>query len=195
MLRSAACLLLFALALSTPVAARPPAVGRDAVNPPPPVALSTYDRFEIRPVALPDDVARHKGNRVARQYLQVDLDERVPKLLAPWNERGPGARLLSIRPEVEQIRFITGGKRLLTGGFSGSSWAVLRLDLVEAGTGEVVAEPQFLQHANSIAAGYSLGAADKLMLARLADMAAAYLHDNYEVPRGSHVARASRAMD
>ena len=47
MLRSAACLLLFAAAFSMPVAAKPPAVQRDAVNPPPPVALSTYDRFEI----------------------------------------------------------------------------------------------------------------------------------------------------
>ncbi|GAB6195412.1 hypothetical protein [Lysobacter xanthus] len=194
-MRRFACLLPLLLVLAPIVQAKPPEIARDDRNPPPPVALATYDRFDVRPVAMADDVAAHKGNRVARQYLQVDLDERMPKLIAPWNARGPGDRILSIRPTIEQIRFITGGKRLLAGGFAGNSWALVRLDLVDLSTGEVIATPRFYQRAPGIFAGYSLGAADKLMLARIADMAAAYLHDNYEIAQGSNVARASRAMD
>lgn len=194
MIRAFAALLL-GLALATPAGAKAPTIERDARNPPPPVALSTYGRFELQPVSMPDDVAQHKGNVVASRYLQVDLEERVPKLIEPWNARGAGDRLLSIRPQIEQIRFITGGKRLVTGGFAGNSWAVLRLDLVDAATGEVIAAPRFYQRAPGIFGGYSLGASDKLMLARIADMAAAYLRENYEAPRDTAVARASRPMD
>ena len=197
--RLAARLLLplaFAFAFVPAAIARPPDIDEDARNPPPPVALSSFDRFQVEPIAMSEAIARHKGNVVARQYLQVDLDERVPKLIEPWNAReSTSGRTLLVKPEIEAIRFITGGKRLLAGGFAGNSWAVLRLRLVDKASGEVVAEPRFYQRAHGIFAGYSLGAADKLMLARLSDMAAAYLHDNYEAPRGAAVARAAPPMD
>ena len=73
--------------------------------------------------------------------------------------------------------------------------AVLRLRLVDADSGELIAEPRFYQRAHGIFAGYSLGAADKLMLARLSDMAAAYLRDNFYAPRGSTVATSTAKMD
>lgn len=188
--------LVLAFAFVPAAAARAPDIADDARNPPPPVALSSFDRFRVEPIAMSEEIARHKGNVVARQYLQVDLDERVPKLIAPWNAReSTTGRTLLVKPEVEAIRFITGGKRLLPGGFAGNSWAVLRLRLVDKASGEVIAEPRFYQRAHGIFAGYSLGAADKLMLARLSDMAAAYLHDNYEAPRGAAVARAAPPMD
>jgi hypothetical protein len=188
--------LAFAFSFVPAAAARAPDIAEDARNPPPPVALSSFDRFHVEPVAMSEAIARHKGNVVARQYLQVDLDERIPKLVEPWNARAEGqGRTLLVKPEIEAIRFITGGKRLLAGGFAGNSWAVLRLRLVDADSGELIAEPRFYQRAYGIFAGYSLGAADKLMLARLSDMAAAYLRDNFDAPRGSTVATSTAKMD
>ncbi|AXK73053.1 hypothetical protein DWG18_12715 [Lysobacter sp. TY2-98] len=197
MFRRRASVVLLALLLAGPVIASPPAIDPAARNPPPTIALSHFDRFELQPVTLAPGLETHKGNVVARQYLDVDVGERVPRLIEPRNATPVQGepRTLLIQPEVADIRFITGGKRVLFGGFAGSSWALVKLRLVDKATGEVVAEPQFLQHANSIAAGYSLGAADKLMLARLADMVASYLKTNFDAPVGSAVAAAAPPMD
>ena len=197
MLRRLAAVL-FVVALAAPGAfAAPPRFAADARNPPPSTALNVYSTFELAPVAMAPEVAAHKGNVVAANYLQVDIDERIPKLIAPWNARAATAapRTLVIQPEVMQIRFITGGKRLFTGSFGGNSWALLRLRLTDKETGQVVAEPQFYQRAFAMAAGYSLGAADKLMLARLADMSASYLKTNFDAPTGSSITRSPGAMD
>ena len=189
--------LLVALALLRPVPAHAgePRIDPSARNPAPTVALSTFDRFEVEPLVLADGLETHRGNVVAQRYLQVDLDERVPQLIEPRNAAAASDRTLVIRPQIADIRFITGGKRLVFGGFAGKSWALLKLRLVDKATGDVVAEPQFLQHANALLAGYSLGAADKLVLARLADMAAAYLRNNFDRPVGSDVAIAAPPMD
>lgn len=196
--RRCLAVLLFAFVLVSPLHATTPTFDADARNPPPAVALSTFDRYEVAPLVLAPGLDAHKGNVVAQRYLQVDLDERLRPIVDAHNAARTGAaapRTLRITPEVTAIRFITGGKRLLFGGFGGKSWAVMTLHMVDAGTGEVVAEPRFEQRAFGIFAGYSLGAADKLMLARLADMAAAYLVDNADTPVGGPVATASRPMD
>jgi len=184
-----------AFVLITPLHAATPSFDASARNPPPSVALSTFDRYEIAKLALADGLDAHKGNVVAQRYLQVDLDERLRKLVEARNAASPPGRTLQVTPQITDIRFITGGKRLLFGGFGGKSWAVLKLRLVDKATGELVAEPRFEQRAYGIFGGYSLGASDKLMLARLADMAAAYLADNAEAPVGGAVAVSARAMD
>jgi hypothetical protein len=186
-----------ALASIAPLRAATPTFDTAARNPPPTVALSTFDRYELAPLVLAPGLDAHKGNVVAQRYLQVDLDERLRKLVDARNAAAGDAatRTLLVTPEITDIRFITGGKRLLFGGFGGKSWAVLKLHLVDKATGEPVAEPRFEQRAYGLFAGYSLGAADKLMLARLADMAAAYLVANADTAVGSAVAVAPRPMD
>ena len=193
--RTLAAAVLF-LAFLAPLQAATPTFDPAARNPPPAAALATFDRYELAPLALAPGLDAHKGNVVAQRYLQVDLDERLRPLVDAHNAAAAaGGRTLRITPEITAVRFITGGKRLLFGGFGGKSWAVLTLHLTDATTGDVVAEPHFEQRAYGLFAGYSLGAADKLMLARLADMAAAYLVDNAETPTGGPVATAARPMD
>jgi hypothetical protein len=187
----------FALALIAPLHAATPSFDATARNPPPSVALSAFERIELAPLALAPGLDAHKGNVVAQRYLQVDLEERLRKRVDAHNAAatGAGGRTLQVRPEISAVRFITGGKRLLFGGFGGKSWAVLTLHLTDKASGEVIAAPRFEQRAYGLFAGYSLGAADKLMLARLADMAAAYLVDNTEAAVGAPVATAARPMD
>ncbi|WP_133479783.1 hypothetical protein [Cognatilysobacter segetis] len=186
-----------ALAFLAPLHAATPTFDATARNPPPSVALSAFDRIEVAPLALAEGLDAHKGNVIAQRYLQVDLDERLRKRIDAHNAAAGDApgRTLVVTPEITAVRFITGGKRLLFGGFGGKSWAVLTLRLADKATGEVIAEPRFEQRAFGIFGGYSLGASDKLMLARLADMAAAYLVDNTEAPVGGAVAVSTRAMD
>jgi hypothetical protein len=56
----------------------------------------------------------------------------------------------------------------------------LKMRLVDAATGEVVAEPEFFQRANAVGAAYSFGASDAGMLDRIAIVAREYLVRNYD---------------
>lgn len=187
---------LLAVAFITPLHAATPTFDTTERNPPPSVALSAFARTEMAPLVLAPGLETHKGNVIAQRYLQVDLEERLRKRIDAQNAASAGSgRTLLLTPEISDIRFITGGKRLLFGGFGGKSWAVLTLHLVDKDSGEVIATPHFVQRAYGVFAGYSLGAADKLMLARLADMAAAYVVDNTQAAVGGPVSVAPRSMD
>lgn len=191
----------FALAalcfVSTAVfAADTPQYDENAQNPPPAAALDTFQHFTIDPVAMGAPFAGQKGNEVARERLQANLDERVKPLLAEWNAKGgEGGRTLKIQPEIRYIRFITGGKRFFGGGFAGASSILLKLKLTDAETGALVAEPDFYQHANALGAAWSFGATDKTMLIRIANMIQAYLQNNYDQTVGGSISQAPETED
>ena len=178
-LMSAAMLLLAAPLINAAEFEKP---ADDARNPAPTVALNTYQRFEIAPVAMDAPYAGQKGNEVAREYLQGNLDERVGAVLKAWNEHpaGDAPRTLKIEPKMSHVRFISGGKRFFAGGLAGKSWVYVTAKLTDAQTGAVVGEPGFYQHANAIGAAWTFGTTDKTMLIRISSMLRAYLQQNYD---------------
>jgi hypothetical protein len=176
----AAALLLVAAPLAGAAEFQKPA--DDAMNPAPTVALNTYQRFEMARVAMDAPYAGQKGNEVAREYLQGNLDERVGAVLKAWNEgpAGDAPRTLKIEPKMAHVRFISGGKRFFGGGFAGNSWVYVTVRLSDAQTGEIVGEPGFYQKANALGAAWTFGVTDKTMLIRISSMLRAYLQQNYE---------------
>ncbi len=154
----------------------------DAKNPAPTVALNTYQRFEIVPVAMDAPYAGQKGNEVAREYLQGNLDERVGAVLKAWNEQpaGDAPRTLKVEPKLTHVRFISGGKRFFAGGLAGKSWVYVTAKLTDAQTGAVVGEPGFYQQANALGAAWTFGTTDKTMLIRISSMLRGYLQQNYD---------------
>ncbi len=178
-LMSAAMLLLAAPLINAAEFEKP---AEDAKNPAPTVALNTYQRFEIVAVAMDAPYAGQKGNEVAREYLQGNLDERVGAVLKAWNEQpaGDAPRTLKIEPKLTHVRFISGGKRFFAGGFAGKSWVYVTAKLTDAQTGAVVGEPGFYQQANALGAAWTFGTTDKTMLIRIASMLRGYLQQNYD---------------
>ena len=174
-----AAVLLLASASAFGADVEPPADG--ALNPAPAAPFNTYQRFELQPVAMGAPFAGQKGNEVAREKLQANLDERAVPLLKEWNATAAGeeARTLRILPEIRYIRFITGGKRFFAGAFAGGSSIMVTVKITDAATGAVVAEPDFYQHANAMGAAWSFGATDKTMLIRISNMVTEYLRANY----------------
>jgi hypothetical protein len=77
---------------------------REMNNPAPKVALNSFDRFEVAPVAMGAPFAGDEVNEDAKQRLQINLDERATPLLAEWNAReaksSPPGRSRSSRPFV-----------------------------------------------------------------------------------------------
>ena len=189
--RAALAIASLCLVSSVALAVDAPQYDESARNPPPAMALNTFGHFEMEPVAMGAPFAGQKGNDLAKQRLQANLDERMKPILSEWNGKaGEGGKTLKIQPEIRYIRFITGGKRFFAGGFAGASSILVKLKLTDTETGAVIAEPDFYQHANAIGAAWSLGATDKTMLIRIASMIDAYLRRNYQAPVGGPIAQA-----
>jgi hypothetical protein len=177
------CLLLF----STHALARDeirPSVERNA---PPKVQLDHYARFELKPVVLAPEYAEHEANKKALVSVQENIDQR----LGAWTEqrnaepaKDAAPAKLIIEPVIEKVRFISGGKRFFAGAFAGSSQILMKLRLTDAATQEVIAEPEFYQHARGMAGAWTIGGSDNAMLARIATLAQEYVTANYAVPAG-----------
>lgn len=178
------------VAVPAAYAAEEPQIAGSAQNPPPKVPLRTYQRFEMEPVAMGAPFTGYEANKVALERLQANIDLRVKPVLAEWNARDAGAapRTLRIQPEIRYIRFITGGKRFWGGALAGGSSVLMKVRMTDAATGEVIAEPDFYQHANAMGAAWSFGATDKHMLIRMSAMLAHYLRSNYEQAVGGPIA-------
>jgi hypothetical protein len=158
-----------------------------AVNPPPSAALNTFDQFEIAPIAMVVPYTGQEANEAAKVRLQANLDERVPPLLSGWTLAAPKSnppRMLKIEPTVRHIKFVSGKSRFWAGAFAGGTAVLMTVKLSDAASGEVIAEPEFYQHANAMGAAWTMGGTDKAMLVRETDLIANYLKANYETAVG-----------
>lgn len=167
-------------------------------NPAPTVALETFDRFEIAAIAMVEPYAGQAPNEQAKERLQINLDERVPPLLAEWNarpEKNQPARTLKIEPTIRHVKFVSGKARFWAGAFAGGTAVLMTVKLSDAASGEVIAEPEFYQHANAMGAAYSFGATDKAMLVRVTDLVSNYLKANYSAAVGGPTGKEDKAAE
>ena len=127
------------------------------------------------------------ANQEALASFQRNLDERVGAWVGERNA-APAThspvRTLVIEPRIEKIRFISGGARFWAGAFAGSSRILVKMKLTDQDTGQVIAEPEFYQHAKGMAGAWTFGAADNSMLVRSASLALDYLKDNHAAAQG-----------
>ncbi|WP_374607488.1 hypothetical protein [Thermomonas sp.] len=157
-------------------------------NPPPSELLSGFDRYEVKPAVLTGVYAGQEINETALASFQRNFDERVGAWVAEQNARPARhdpARTLVIEPRIDKIRFISGGARVWAGAFAGSSRVLVALRLVDQATGEVIAEPEFYQHAKAMAGAWTFGVADNNMLIRTATMSLDYLKANQDQAVGA----------
>lgn len=183
--RSAACFCLMFFAAS--------ALAKDEIRPsverntPPKVQLDHYVRFELKPVVLAPAYAEHEANKQALVSVQQNIDQRLGAWVAQRNAepaKDAAPPKLVIEPVVEKVRFISGGKRFWAGAFAGSSQILMKLRLTDAATQEVIAEPEFYQHARGMAGAWTVGGADNAMLARVTTLAQEYVAANYSALAG-----------
>jgi hypothetical protein len=158
-----------------------------STNPAPTEAFSAFGRVEVQPISMGAPWAGQKPNEAALVNLQANFDERITPWLEEVNAGAAGAdqpRVLRIEPYVAGIRYISGGKRVFAGAFAGKSRILLKLRIIDAASGQVIAEPEFYQHAAGMAGAYSFGGADKAMLERVASLAVDYLRANHAAAVG-----------
>ena len=167
---------------------------KEMTNPPPSTALNAFDRFEIAPIAMDAPYAGQPANEEAKKRIQANLDERTNPLVQGWNgqaaKRSP-PKTLRIEPAIRHIKFVSGGARFWAGAFAGGSAVLMTIKLTDAQSGEVIAEPEFYQHANKMGAAWSMGGTDKAMLVRIGTLAADYLNANYSAAVGGPTGKES----
>ncbi len=167
-------------------------------NPPPKMALEAFDRFEIAPIAMVAPYAGQPANEQAKERLQANLDERVPPVLNEWSgkpAKNDPPRVLRIEPTIRHVKFVSGKARLWAGAFAGGTAVLMTVKMSDAATGEVIAEPEFYQHANAFGAAYSFGATDKAMLIRVTDLVTGYLKSNYVAAVGGPTGKEDKAAE
>lgn len=177
------CLLFFATDVLAKDEIRP-SVERNA---PPKVQLDHYVRFELKPAVLAPAYAEHEANKKALISVQENIDQRLGAWVAQRNAepaKDAAPPTLIVEPVIDKVRFISGGKRFWAGAFAGSSQILMKLRLTDAATREVIAEPEFYQHARGMAGAWTVGGADNAMLARIATLAQEYVTANYTALAG-----------
>lgn len=149
-------------------------------NPAPSQAFAGFDRIEVRPITMGAPYAGQKANDAALVSLQANLDQRMHAWLIERNQRAvQGApRVLVIEPRVDKIRFIGGGARFWAGALAGTSRVLMKARITDQTTGALIAEPEFYQHAAGMAGAWTIGGADKAMLARTTTLLADYVKAN-----------------
>jgi len=182
--------LLLSVAAIGPVFAKGKIVGyvepKNAVNPAPVMALNTFQRFEITPIAMDAPYAGQPANEDAKGGIQRNLDQDVQPMLAEWNAKPVegAARTLKIEPTIRHIKFVGTAARIWVGGWAGGSAVLMTVKLSDAQTGELIAEPEFYQHADKRGGTWTFGATDRAMLVRIATMISDYLQKNYSTAVG-----------
>lgn len=165
-------ILALALVSSLAVAAPP--------NPPPASKLQGFARYELRELTMGPPFAGQKPNEAAATRVREQIAKDVAPLIEKWN--GAAAtdtdKTLVLEPRIEDIRFISGGKRFWAGAMAGDSHIVIKMKIT-ASTGALVAEPEFYQRASGTAGAWSMGGHDNSMLPRVVGLMVEYLNANY----------------
>ncbi len=160
-------------------------------NPAPKEAFSKYGRIEVKPAVFKDGL---QGDGAGLRKINENITKDLADSLQTWNKRPANGRTLVIEPVVEEMRFTHGAKRVLLGPLAGSSGVLMRLTIRDA-SGAVVASPEFFQRATAMAAGFTFGVHDNLMLTRVANLASRYIIANYDRAEGGPTGADEVAID
>jgi len=152
-----------------------------SINPPPEYALKQARGFKLVELSAPADIQEREPKVVNK--LQSLAKAHLGPVVQSWPHGGRGEAIV-IQPEVEKLKFISGGERFFAGALAGSSAIQLRLRITEERSGRLVANPLFYQHANAFGGAHTFGTTDNLMLDRVVQMMADYLRNNYERATG-----------
>jgi len=144
--------------------------------------LSSYGKFDLKPMEMAPEVANDAAKAAVAKDLEARVQARVQPLLAQWNAQAansPAAsKALIVRPRAIKIRMIGGANRFFAGAFAGDSSVDMDLELQDAATGAVIAKPRIARTANAMAGAWSVGATDRNLLEYIADIASQYLQDH-----------------
>ncbi|MEX0140537.1 hypothetical protein MRBLMS1_001327 [Massilia sp. LMS1-1-1.1] len=160
-------------------------------NPAPKEAFSSFGRIEVKPTVF---AAGYAGNQAGMAKIDQNIRKDLAESLTAWNAGPANGRVLIIEPIVEEMEFKSGAKRVFLGPLAGSSGVRMRV-MIRDSKGVLVATPEFFQRAGAMAAGFTLGVHDNLMLTRIANLTSAYIKANYVRAEGGPTGADNKAVE
>ncbi len=149
---------------------------------PPEIKFGAFEKIYFRSTGINSALASNSANQKALVKINQHLFSRVRPIFPSLtfieaNEQldGLDKNSLLIEPFVDDIRFIGGGARFFAGALAGDSRVTLRVTFTDLSQDKIIASPAFYQCSAAMAAAWSLGAHDKNMLTRIADLASEYI--------------------
>jgi hypothetical protein len=173
---------LFCVIVLVAAAATLQTAAAEGLNPAPAAAFGGYQAYELKPLAISDELKASDTGVKATAKIQENIDARLKPIVEGWakmNEGKGNGSTLVFEPSVDDLRFIGGTKRFFAGALAGSSHVVMKLKIVEQPSGKVIAEPEFYQRASGMAGAWTVGAHDNTMLSRVVELAANYMSQNF----------------
>ena len=105
----------------------------------PTTPLSSYGRFDLKPMEMSVDVATDAAKAAVATDLEARVHARVQPVLAQWNAQGANSpasdKVLTVQPRALKIRIIGGATRLFAGALAGESSIDMDLELRDEATG------------------------------------------------------------
>lgn len=158
------------------------ATAESARLPAPTALLSSYGKFELRPMEMGPEVANDATKAAVVKDLEARVQARVQPILALWNAQGASGgaadRTLIVQPRAMGIRVIGGATRFFAGALAGESSIDMDLELRDAATSAVIAKPRIARSASAVSGAFSIGATDRNLMDYIADIAGQYLEDH-----------------
>jgi curli biogenesis system outer membrane secretion channel CsgG len=145
--------------------------------------LSTFSSFELKPLALSEEISNRPEKAAFVEQLESRLQARLSPLLDQWKAAasGPqGGSTLVIQPRLQYLHIVSGGARFAVGAMAGSSFVDMDLELTDAKTGTVIANQRIHQTGSSRRATWTMGASDRRLVGSIVEIAYQYLVDNYK---------------
>lgn len=149
------------------------------LNPPPSESFNNFQAFEIKPATLPEQQQGQERAIKAAQKIDESLEKKIGAQIKDWTSNTP-SRILVIEPRILYLKAVGGATRFFAGAMAGDSRVTMKVKFTDKSSGNVIAEPEFYQHAKAVAGAWSFGGADNAMLNRIGSLIGAYIENNYE---------------
>lgn len=144
-------------------------------------SLSSFARYELKPMVLSPAVKSEEGKVAVAGELEAKLRQKLQPLLDQWNAAPAANRsgTLVIEPQLASLKVVSGTARFWAGAMAGDSSVDLDLSLTERETGLVIGKPRVARNADAMTGGWSIGKSDDNLLDYISAIAYQYLSDHY----------------
>jgi len=142
--------------------------------------LSSFGQFELKPMELTAAIQGNQSKVKVAQEFESKLQARLLPLLQQWQAQEGSPRTggtLVIRPKLTEFYIAGAALRFIGGGYVRPTNIEMDLELADAATGTVIANPHIMRSAGQ---GASFRSSDRAQMDYAVEIAYQYLVDNYQ---------------
>ncbi len=149
--------------------------------PAPSAPLTRYARIVIEPMTYSPLIEADNRKKSKAKDFEARFFPRIQTTLDAWNAKGSaadaaaGAKQLIIKPRIQSLQIVSGGARFWVGALSGDSNLSVSMQLIDAASGTLLANPTISKSSNGFAGAWTFGSTDNNLMNYVAETANQYI--------------------